>query len=292
MKTHKKDLNIKDPFLASFTCDKKDQDAEPVAKQEEPDVVEQVLPPVQTTPQNPKEEKHSPIYDEDVWGDLSESKSNDVQEQSVPIDDESVWGEPPRSTKQKLQDKLHIYYQQQLHLLLLLKRRFRHFNGKVWLPVFFGVLLLFLAGSMLKENLLTGTQSRGLLLKFNVALKLKDTDWKVSENIKLSWIESHKGRDLLLVKGVIENRLKASLPLPFIRVRMYAEDDTERLIQEFILPIKKVTDDNVLSVSPEDLPMDLDKMNALEKRPFALVVEHLAYDVGRITMRPTLRRPE
>ena len=225
-----------------------------------------------------------------------------VEDISVPPLDEgydsNVWGDTdkPKHKVQvifsKILERVTQFLQKQEYLLVDLKRRFRHFNGKPWLLGVGIVLLLLLMWLATKDSLLNEPQSRSMLMQLQVSLKLKDTDWRVDEGIVFEWVESKKGRDILLIKGVIENRLNVKLPLPFIRIRMYAESDPERLIKEYVLPMKKVNDRNILSTLPDDLPMDLDMMSSLEKRHFTLVVQNVPYDVGHITLRPTLRTPK
>jgi len=180
----------------------------------------------------------------------------------------------------------------QERLFLLLRRKMRHVEMKPWGVGLVVFLALFLVWSAVEDSLLNDPKSRSILMQLNVALPLKYTDWQVSGHLRMEWVESNMGRDLLLVKGKISNRLNVKLPLPFIRIRMYAQYDPERLIQEQILPVKMVNKQNILQMSPDKLPMDLEMMDPLEEREFTLVVENLAYDVGHITMRPTLKRPK
>ncbi|MDX8404669.1 MAG: DUF3426 domain-containing protein [Mariprofundus sp.] len=153
------------------------------------------------------------------------------------------------------------------------------------------MLIIVAAGGfiMQRDAWLNNSWFRSQLIHIGFDMPTRSSDWQIEpESIKPRWITRDDGSRVLLLQGMIENRLSVARPLPWLLVTFYAREQPDQPLGSSSAHVILMPEETDIRRQGFLNPVwEMSEAPAQSRRAFVILLQHLPEKTDNFTLMPS-----
>jgi len=162
-------------------------------------------------------------------------------------------------------------------------------SPSLW-PWLLAMLVLLVSSSFWFQNdtWVNNLWLRSQLQRMGIPLALRDIDWHIEPaSVHTRWLKRDNGDKVLMLQGVIHNRLSTPMPLPRIRITFFSAVAPDNALQSSLIHIIRPTTEHAIQTAAFLNPAwDLSPVPANSPYRFMMLVQHVPESMADFSLTP------